>query len=298
MDREGWGKSVVDRLAADIQINFPGIKGFSPGNLWRMRAFFLKYRTGAQILAQPARELLATNLSQAVTELNDSILPQAVSGIPWYHNVLIFEKLKVPVQRLWYATRTLEHGWMKSQPIVELTVSIQARRASEGWFRPLACASGLYFHQPTLEHGWSRAILTIQIESDLYGRQGKAISNFTNTLPSPQSDLVQHTLKDPYIFDFLTLHTEAIERDLESGLVDHIRKFLLEMGAGFAFVGQQMHIVGRFSARTAKKQLTKHRRDRSRIRASPNSLIRRRFNNSLGEKIETMNDMLIQDTSK
>ncbi len=140
MDREGWGKSVVDRLAADIQINFPGIKGFSPGNLWRMRAFFLKYRTGAQILAQPARELLATNLSQAVTELNDSILPQAVSGIPWYHNVLIFEKLKVPVQRLWYATRTLEHGWMKSQPIVELTVSIQARRASEGWFRPLACA--------------------------------------------------------------------------------------------------------------------------------------------------------------
>ena len=130
-DREGWGKSIVDRLAADIQINFPGIKGFSPGNVWRMRAFFLAYRTGAQILAQPARELLATNLSQAVTELNDPILPQAVSGIPWYHNVLIFEKLKDPVQRLWYATRTLEHGW-------------------------------------------SRAILTIQIESDLYGRQGKA----------------------------------------------------------------------------------------------------------------------------
>ena len=109
---------------------------------------------------------------------------------------------------------------MKSQPIVELTASIQARRASEGWFRPLACASGLYFHQPTLEHGWSRAILTVQIESDLYGRQGKAISNFTETLPSPQSDLVQQTLKDPYIFDFLTLHAEAIERDLKSSLVD------------------------------------------------------------------------------
>jgi predicted nuclease of restriction endonuclease-like (RecB) superfamily len=100
----------------------------------------------------------------------------------------------------------------------------------------------LWYAAKTVEQGWSRAVLTVQIESDLYGRQGKAVSNFAGTLPSPQSDLVQQALKDPYLFDFLTLHEEAIERDLETGLVDHIQKFLLELGAGFAFVGRQVHL--------------------------------------------------------
>lgn len=100
----------------------------------------------------------------------------------------------------------------------------------------------LWYARMTLEHGWSRNILDLQIESDLYGRQGKAVTNFKRTLPPPQSDLAQQTLKDPYKFDFLTLSAEAIERDLEKGLVDHIVKFLLELGAGFAFVGRQVHL--------------------------------------------------------
>lgn len=89
------------------------------------------------------------------------------------------------------------------------------------------------------EHGWSRAVLHHQIESDLYLRQGKAITNFTKTLPSPQSDLALQTLKDPYIFSFLTLDSSAREHDLEQGLIDHIQKFLLELGVGFSFVGRQ-----------------------------------------------------------
>jgi predicted nuclease of restriction endonuclease-like (RecB) superfamily len=76
----------------------------------------------------------------------------------------------------------------------------------------------------------------------LHGRQGKAVTNFKRTLPAAQSDLAQQTLKDPYKFDFLTLAEDAIERDLERGLVDHIVKFLLELGAGFAFVGRQVHL--------------------------------------------------------
>jgi predicted nuclease of restriction endonuclease-like (RecB) superfamily len=92
------------------------------------------------------------------------------------------------------------------------------------------------------EHGWSRAILEHQIESDLYGRQGKALTNFTRTLPPSDSDLAQQILKDPYNFDFLTLGTNAHERHLERGLLDHIRAFLLEMGAGFSFVGSQYHL--------------------------------------------------------
>ena len=98
-----------------------------------------------------------------------------------------------------------------------------------------------YIHK-TVENGWSRNVLVLQIESKLFDRQGKAITNFEMTLPKPQSDLANQLLKDPYNFDFLTLHDAAVERDLESGLLENIRKFLLELGVGFAFVGSQNHL--------------------------------------------------------
>jgi len=96
-----------------------------------------------------------------------------------------------------------------------------------------------YIHQ-AIEHGWSRNVLVIQIESGLYRRQGKAITNFRATLPQPQSDLAQQLIKDPYNFDFLTLAQEARERDLERELLAHLRQFLVELGVGFAFVGSQV----------------------------------------------------------
>ncbi|MFQ3617551.1 MAG: PDDEXK nuclease domain-containing protein [Cyanobacteriota bacterium] len=99
-----------------------------------------------------------------------------------------------------------------------------------------------WYIQQTIEHGWSRAVLEMQIESKLYERQGEAVTNFSRTLPQPQSDLAQQLLKDPYNFDFLTLGKEAQERDLERGLVDRIRDFLLELGSGFSFVGSQYPI--------------------------------------------------------
>ena len=82
-------------------------------------------------------------------------------------------------------------------------------------------------------------MLGLHIEAKLFQRQGKAVTNFQRTLPSPQSDLAQQLLKDPYNFDFLTLSKDAHERELEAGLVEHIRKFLLELGVGFSFVGSQ-----------------------------------------------------------
>jgi predicted nuclease of restriction endonuclease-like (RecB) superfamily len=100
----------------------------------------------------------------------------------------------------------------------------------------------LWYAQKTVQHAWSRAILVHQIELDLFGREGKAITNFPLTLPAPQSDLAQQTLKDPYVFDFLTLAEEARERDLERGLLEHLRDFMLELGVGFAFVGNQYHL--------------------------------------------------------
>ena len=100
----------------------------------------------------------------------------------------------------------------------------------------------LWYARQTIENGWSRPILVHQIESRLHERLGSAQTNFERTLPTPQSDLAQNLLKDPYNFDFLTLGKEAEERDIERGLVAHIRDFLLELGVGFAFVGTQYHL--------------------------------------------------------
>ena len=80
------------------------------------------------------------------------------------------------------------------------------------------------------------------IKSDLYGRQGSLVNNFDKTLGKTQSDLVRQTLKDPYIFDFLTLTEPFAERELETELIKHLEKFLVELGAGFAFVGRQYHL--------------------------------------------------------
>lgn len=187
-EREGWGKRVVERLAADLQKAFPGMGGFSAVNVLRMKAFFTAYRPASAIS------------SQAVTELVNPSPPPEVAGLPWGHNQVLLFKLKDQAQRLWYAAKAVEHGW-------------------------------------------SRTILTVQIECGLYQRHGKATTNFAATLPKPQSDLAQQALKDPYIFDFLTLHDDAVERDLERGLVDHVQTFLLELGAGFAFVGRQVPIT-------------------------------------------------------
>ena len=97
----------------------------------------------------------------------------------------------------------------------------------------------VWYARAAIQHGWSRSVLVHQIESALHSRQGKAITNFDRALPPPQSDLAQEVTKDPYNFDFLMLAEEAHERDLERGLVEHLRKFLLELGVGFAFVGSQ-----------------------------------------------------------
>ena len=101
----------------------------------------------------------------------------------------------------------------------------------------------LWYTQKALANGWSRATLMMWIESDLYNRQGKAITNFKTTLPTPNSDLAIQMLKDPYNFAFLTIDEKAREREIELELMAHIQNFLLELGAGFAFIGRQYPII-------------------------------------------------------
>jgi predicted nuclease of restriction endonuclease-like (RecB) superfamily len=173
-NQQGWGAKVIDRLAADLRMSFPTLRGFSPRNLKYMRS-----------------------LAQAYSE--SSFVEQFVACIPWMHNCVLLDKVKEYQEREWYIRQTIQQGW-------------------------------------------SRAVLVHQIELGLYERQGQAQTNFARTLPPPQSDLAREALKDPYTFDFLTLSADAAERDLQGGLLDHLRNFLLELGVGFAFVGSRYHL--------------------------------------------------------
>ena len=126
---------------------------------------------------------------------------------------------------------------------------VQAVLAQITWYHNLAIIEKLtspedriWYAKATLQHGWSRNVLVHQIEAGRMQRQGKAVANFERTLPALQSDLAQDITKDPYNFDFLTLGDDARERDLERGLLDHLRQFLLELGVGFAFVGSQYRL--------------------------------------------------------
>jgi predicted nuclease of restriction endonuclease-like (RecB) superfamily len=214
---EGWGTKVVVRLAKDLAAEFPEMSGLSARNLNYMLAFAEAWMPTV-ILQQPVAKLgltpnpgRKTILQQPVAKLPEAAHqkpagepspsrdgpPEPLALLPWGTNLILLQKLKDPATRLWYARKTLEHGW-------------------------------------------GRAVLTMQIETRLHERSGKAITNFDRTLPPAQSDMAREALKDPYTFDFLTLSEAAHERELERGLVEHVQHLLLEMGAGFAFVGRQM----------------------------------------------------------
>jgi predicted nuclease of restriction endonuclease-like (RecB) superfamily len=127
---------------------------------------------------------------------------------------------------------------------------VQEVLAQLPWYHQLALLDKLktredreWYAALAIEHGWSRNILAMQIESRLHQRQGAAQTNFERHLPPLQSDLARNTLKDPYIFDFLDLGDAVQERDIESALVKHVTRFLLELGAGFAFVGRQHRLT-------------------------------------------------------
>ena len=124
---------------------------------------------------------------------------------------------------------------------------VQEVLAQLPWYHQLALLDKLdsadqrrWYAAKAIEHNWSRNVLVMQIESGLLARQGQAVTNFPASLPRPQSDLAHESLKDPYRFDFLGLTEDAREREIEHALVKHVTEFLLELGAGFAYVGRQV----------------------------------------------------------
>lgn len=218
---KGYGKRVVEILSADLRREFPAMSGLSALNLWRMRAFYLAYGASDQ------------KLSRAVTESDST--PQ--------------RNLRQPVSETSAQSARRPPLPILSQPVTESAGAALELPASLPWGHNIVLLqklkelnTRLWYARAALEYGWSRSVLLIQIESHLHKRQGRAITNFTATLPAPQSDLAHQTLKDPYVFDFLTMDADARERDLELGLLNHIQKFLVELGVGFALVGRQYRL--------------------------------------------------------
>ena len=172
--RQGWGAKVIDRLAADLQREFPKLLGYSARNLKYMRAF---------AAAWPDR----------------AIVQQLAAQIPWMHNCVLLDRVKDAKTRAFYIRKTVGNGW-------------------------------------------SRSVLVHHLDTDLHQREGKAPSNFALTLPSSQSDLARELLKDPYIFKPAPLDEAASERALENALLARLKDFLIELGSGFAFVGNQYRL--------------------------------------------------------
>lgn len=221
---EGWGTAVLPRLAADLKNELPDMQGFSERNMRRMIQFHQEYPELFSIWPPPVAKL-------EEPEQQSQIWPPPVAKLtrpgmaagkrPPSLAELTADQNQTHIWQQAVAKLTWAHNIILIQKIKDLPTRL--------W----------YAHQ-AFEHGWSRDALARQIQSRAHKRHGKAITNFQRTLPSAQSELATQILKDPYLFDFLTLETEFHERELESKLLQHIQKFLVELGTGFAFVGNQV----------------------------------------------------------
>lgn len=208
--QKGWGARVIPQLSQDIRNELPKVKGFSERNIKRMLRFYREYPNLSGLKMNPVSQAVAQ--TPASKNLSKSIVPQAVAQ---FHRS---ENLQSLVEKIPWGHHILLMGKIKDLDI------------------------RFWYMAQTIEQGWSRNILTIMIEGQAYDRQGTAVNNFEDRLPDTQSDLARQSLKDPYIFDFLTLTEPFQERELETELVRHLEKFLIELGQGFAFVGRQYHI--------------------------------------------------------
>lgn len=207
--QEGYGTAVIPRLSRDLHNELPEEKGFSERNIKRMLAFYRLYPRAvldSELVPQPVAQAALPPTGAADALLS---VPPATPGVDFSAALL----LAIP--------------WGHHAVLMEKVKDAAARQ----WYM---CAA--------VDNGWSRYRLQEHIDSDSHRRTGRAASNFALRLPAPDSAMVQQTLKDPYLFDFLTLQESFHERELETGLMVHLQKFLLELGQGFAFVGRQYHV--------------------------------------------------------
>ena len=209
-----WGSGFLAQLSKDLMAEFPDMKGFSRSNLQHIRSFYAFY-VGVKPICEQAAHKLVPDVSNGICEqaarkleivANDDTTSNIICSIPE-------EIFRIP----WWH---------------HIILMRKCKTPQEALF---------YVHK-TIEGNWSRSVLLNMLDTGLYEANGQAISNFSSTLPVPQGELARETLKDPYVFDFLTMRESYNERELENALTDNITRFLLELGTGFAYVGKQVRI--------------------------------------------------------
>ena len=199
-----YGSKFYETLSHDMRSEMSGEKGFSEGNIRYMYRFYQLYNQLIVNLPQSAEDFSQTNLLQGVDDSDIANLPQLAERL--YNEVC-----SIP--------------WDHQRSIIDKCKG-DAKKA-------------LFFVRKVIENSWGRDVLLNFLGTDLYERQAKALTNFSKTLPAPQSDLAQQTTKDPYVFNFLAMTEDYNERELEDALVANVTKFLVELGTGFAYMGKQ-----------------------------------------------------------
>jgi predicted nuclease of restriction endonuclease-like (RecB) superfamily len=243
--QESWGSRIIEQLSADLQKTFPDLKGFSTRNLLYMQQFSVAY-PGLLITQQPVAQLRKSTKNAKV-----SITQQPVAQLRKSTKNAKVSITQQPVAQLEKSTKNVK-GSITQQPVAQLGQYMldmaNAELVGIPWGHHTLLLDKIetsheraWYIKKTIENKWSRTVLQYQLQTDLYKRQHKTkkASNFHLTLPKVQSELANAILKDPYKFDFLSLGDKFTERELEQQLVHHVQDFLIELGAGFAFVGRQ-----------------------------------------------------------
>ena len=249
----GWGGKIINKLAQAIRFNYPEKKGYSVRNLSYMCQFAKAYPLSV------LRKLIETDTKPTVTSTQN-----ITDSVRELNNTVFTQEPLAQIQPADNKETTIMQEPLAQIPDVTGTISVICQTAIEDIERiflsspvarinwashvimlnsSLPLGVEYWYMKQSVEMGWSSNVLKMQIESNLYDRQIKSnkVSNFTATLPAPQSDLANYLLKDPYIFDLAGAKEKADERDIEEQLVKHVTRYLLEMGNGFAFVARQKH---------------------------------------------------------
>lgn len=205
-----WGEKVITQLSKDLQQALPGVEGLSRSNIYYCKKFYLLYSQRDEVVHQAVGQLRNTARNNA-----SEIVPQVVGELHTQENFpQVVGLFQVP--------------WSHHRIIMD-RVDGDRNKA-------------LFFVRKTIEEGWSRAVLETWITSNLYEREGKAVTNFQNTLPEPMGDLANEITKDPYNFAFAGIRGDYNEKILKDALLKNITEFLIELGTGFAYVGKEYRL--------------------------------------------------------
>ena len=231
--QEGWGAGIIKSLSKDLKLEFPDMQGISPRNLRYMRDFALTY---------PYFPMLHQPLEKIKNPISSIENQQAII---WQEPPAKLNNPSFPME----STIVQEPPAQLYSTDNQNSIIWQAPLAKLSWYHHQTLLDKVrdptirqFYILKTIENGWSRNVMVHQIESGLHNRQGGLLTNFNKTIAPEQSELLQQLFKDPYNFDFLQMTDRVRERDLENALIQHIKKFLLELGDGFAFMGQQYRL--------------------------------------------------------